>query len=70
MAEMRKLKAIIFEDNVDAVVRSLGDAGIVQFIDMREKIEDWKGVLVPHVVSTETLTKCSNLLSRGGPVRF
>ncbi len=64
MAEMRKLKVIIFEDDVDAVVRSLGQAGIAQFIDMREKLEDWKGVLVPHVVSVAALTKCSDLLSR------
>jgi len=61
---MRKLKVIIFEDDVDAVVRSLGEAGTVQFIDMREKLEEWKGVLVPHVVSTEALTKCSDLLSK------
>ena len=31
---------------------------------MREKPEDWKGVLSPQVVSTEALTKCSDLLSK------
>ena len=31
---------------------------------MREKLEDWKGVLIPQVVSTEALTKCSDLLSK------
>jgi len=45
-------------------VRSLDEAGIVQFIDMREKLEDWKGVLVSQVVSPEILTKCSDLLSK------
>ena len=59
---MRKLKVIVFEEYIDAVVRSLGQAGVVQFIDMREKLEDWKGVLVPHSVPTGTLAKCSNLL--------
>jgi vacuolar-type H+-ATPase subunit I/STV1 len=64
MTETRKLKGIILEDDVDAVVRSLGDAGIVQFIDMRGKLENWNGVLVPYAVSTEALTKCSDLLSK------
>ena len=60
----RKLKVIIFEDDVDVVVGSLGEADIVQFIEMQEKLEDWNGVLVPHVVSTEALTKCSDLISK------
>jgi len=64
MTETRKLKGIILEDDVDAVVRSLGDAGIVQFIDMRGKLENWNGVLVPYAVSTEAITKCSDLLSK------
>ncbi len=64
MTEMRKLKVIVLEDSIDTVVRSLGEAGIVQFADMREKLADWKGILVPHVVSTETSAKCSNLLNR------
>jgi V/A-type H+-transporting ATPase subunit I len=59
---MQKLKVITLEDDVDAVLRSLDEAGIVQFIDMREKLEDWKGVLVSQVVPPEVLTKCSDLL--------
>jgi len=61
---MRKLKVITLEDDVDAVVRSLDEAGIVQFIDMREKVEEWNGILASQVVSTEVLTKCSDLLSK------
>jgi len=64
MEEMRKLKVMVYEDYIDAVVRSLGQAGVVQFIDMREKPEEWKGFLVPHNASSETLAKCSGLLSR------
>jgi len=64
MTEMRKIAAIVFEDNIDAVIRSLGEAGIVQFVDMREKLEAWKGSLVPHTVPTDTLTKCSGILSK------
>ena len=64
MVEMQKLKVLVYEDYIDAVVRSLGHAGIVQFIDMREKPEDWEEVLVPHKGSNETIAKCSGLLSK------
>jgi len=64
MVEMQKLKVLVYEDYIDAVVRSLGHAGIVQFIDMREKPEDWEEVLVPHKGSNETIAKCSDLLSK------
>jgi V/A-type H+-transporting ATPase subunit I len=64
MIEMQKLKALVYEDYIDAVVRSLGHAGIVQFIDVREKPEDWEEVLVPHKESTKTMAKCSDLISR------
>jgi V/A-type H+-transporting ATPase subunit I len=64
MEEMRKLKVMVYEDYIDAVVRSLGQVGIVQFIDMREKFEEWKGVLVPYIGSIEINEKCSSLLSR------
>ena len=64
MAEIRKLKVIILEDDVDAVVESLGETGLVQFIRMPEKLEVTEGVVVSHVVQTEALTRCSNLLSK------
>jgi vacuolar-type H+-ATPase subunit I/STV1 len=64
MVEMRKLKVIVHEDYIDAVVRSLGQAAIVQFMDIREKPEDWEGVLVPYTASTEAIAKCSDLLSK------
>jgi len=64
MKEMQRLKALVYEDSIDAVVRSLGHAGIVQFIDMREKPEDWHETLVPHKESVEIVTKCSHLISK------
>ncbi|MCK4884791.1 hypothetical protein KAS24_01850, partial [Candidatus Bathyarchaeota archaeon] len=66
MVEVQKLKVLVHEDYIDAVVRSLGHASIVQFIDMRKKPEDWKGVLVPYTDSTETIAKYSDILSRIG----
>ncbi|PVX27116.1 MAG: hypothetical protein CW716_03940 [Candidatus Bathyarchaeum sp.] len=64
MIEMQKLKVLVYEEYIDAVVRSLGHAGIVQFIDIRTKPEEWKDVFVPYKSSIETETKCSGLLSR------
>ena len=64
MTEMRKLAVVVFEDDVDAVIRSLGEAGIVQFIDMREKLDEWKGTLTPHTVPTQIESRCSDALSR------
>jgi len=64
MIKMQKLKVIIYEDYIDAVIRSLGHAGIVQFIDMRQTPEEWKESLVPYQGSTETIAKCSELLSK------
>ena len=64
MDDMRKLKVIVLEEYIDAVVRSLGQAGLVQFIDMREKLDEWKGVLVSHTVPTGTLARCSALFSK------
>jgi V/A-type H+-transporting ATPase subunit I len=61
---MRKLAVVVFEDDVDAVIRSLGEAGIVQFIDMREKLDEWKGTLTPHTVPTQIESRCSDALSR------
>ncbi|UCE28520.1 MAG: hypothetical protein JSV85_04355 [Candidatus Bathyarchaeota archaeon] len=64
MPEIRKLKAIILETDVDAVVESLGEKGLVQFIHMPEKLEISKGVEVSRVVQTEALARCSDLLSK------
>ena len=64
MEEMRKLKVMVHEDYIDAVVQSLGHAGIVQLIDMREIPEDWEGFLVPYAASTEAIAKCSDFLSK------
>ena len=63
MIDMEKLKVLVYEDYIDAVVRSLGHAGIVQFIDILTKPEEWKDVFVPYKSSAETETKCSDIIS-------
>ena len=64
MTEIQKLKVLVHDDYIDAVVRSLGHASIVQFIDLREKPEKWKEDLVPYTDSTEIITQYSDLLLR------
>jgi len=59
---MRKLEVLVLEEYIDATLRFLGQAGVAQFIDMREKPEIWKDVLVPHEVPTNTLARCSDIL--------
>jgi len=61
---MHKLKAIVYEDDIDAVIRSLGEAGVAQIIDLREKLGEWQGVLSQYAGSAENAAKCSELLSR------
>lgn len=64
MTEMRKLKVLVFEEHVDAVLRFLGEAGVAQFIDMREQMAVWEGTLSPYEISTEVTGRSSTLLSR------
>ncbi|UCD97037.1 MAG: hypothetical protein JSV35_03010, partial [Candidatus Bathyarchaeota archaeon] len=64
MAEIRKLKAIILGDDVDAVVESLGEKGLVQFIHMPDSLEVDRGVTVSRIVQAEALATCSDLLSK------
>jgi len=61
---MRKLKAIVYEDDIDAVIRSLGEAGVAQIIDLREELGEWQGVLTQYAGSAENAAKCAELLSR------
>jgi V/A-type H+-transporting ATPase subunit I len=64
MSEMRKLKVLVVEDSIDAVIRSLGDVGVVQFVDMPENLEAWGGTLKPYEVSAEITNRITNIISR------
>ncbi|MBS7633776.1 hypothetical protein KEJ15_09250, partial [Candidatus Bathyarchaeota archaeon] len=61
---MRKLEALVLEDHIDAALRFLGNAGVVQFIDMEQRSEIWKSVLVPLETPIKTLNRCSDILSK------
>ncbi|NWG10985.1 hypothetical protein HXY33_04450 [Candidatus Bathyarchaeota archaeon] len=54
---MRKLRVVAFDEHINAIMQTLGESGLVELIDMREKLSDWEGVLTPYSVSTEAETK-------------
>lgn len=64
MVEMQKLNVLVYEEFIDVVIRSLGRAGIVQFIDMREKPEIMKDFLVPYKNSSNIDATISELISK------
>lgn len=64
MAQMGKLSVILLEDHVDAVIRSLGEVGAAQFVNMRERLYVGKVPLFPYEVPSAIESRCSDLLSR------
>lgn len=60
---MTKIKAMVYEPYLDEVLRSIGELGVVQFIDLRAKLDKWEGALKP-VEPTKTYHEYSNLHSR------
>lgn len=64
MTDMRKLKVLVFEEYIDAVLRFLGEAGVAQFIDIGEKLEAWRGALTSYEVSTEITNRITSIISR------
>lgn len=64
MVDIQKLKVLVLEDYIDATVRFLGHAKIVQFIDLKEKPEEWEDKLFPYTDSNKTNSRCSALLSK------
>lgn len=57
---MTKIRAMVYEPYVNDVLRSMGELGVVQFINMREKLDKWEGALSP-VEPTKTYHEFSNL---------
>jgi V/A-type H+-transporting ATPase subunit I len=64
MTEMRKLKVLVLEEHIDAVLRTLAEMGAVQLIDMPKRLESWEGTLLPYDVPTDVADRCSRLLTR------
>lgn len=60
---MTKIRAMVYEPYVDDVLRSMGELGVVQFTNMREKLDEWEGALKP-VEPTKTYHEYSSLHSR------
>ncbi|MBT8172427.1 hypothetical protein KJN74_06115 [Candidatus Bathyarchaeota archaeon] len=64
MVKMEKLNVLVYEEFIDAVVRSLGRAGIVQFIDMREKPETMKEIFVSYKNPSNTEARISEIFAK------
>ncbi|WGM89708.1 MAG: V-type ATPase 116kDa subunit family protein [Candidatus Bathyarchaeum tardum] len=64
MLEIQKMRVLVHEEYIDATLRFLGHAKIVQFIDLKENPEEWKDNLTPYTDSNENSSKCSELLSK------
>jgi V/A-type H+-transporting ATPase subunit I len=64
MIEMRKLKVLVLEENIDAVLRALAELSAVQLIDMNEKLDSWEGTLAPFDSQSDAIDQCSKLNSR------
>ncbi|XRO76090.1 V-type ATP synthase subunit I [Methanocaldococcus sp. 28A] len=64
---MKKLKAVILDEKIDNVVRSLHEAGIVELCDLSEKLEDveWK-TLLSQSSSADYVRNVTSLMIKAG----
>ena len=66
---MKKLKAVILDEKIDNVVRSLHEAGIVELCDLSEKLEnvEWKSLL-SQSSSADYVRNVTTLMIRAGRI--
>ena len=66
---MKKLKAVILDEKIDNVVRSLHEEGIVELCDLSEKLEDleWKTLLLPSS-SADYVRNVTTLMIKAGRI--
>ncbi|ADC70505.1 V-type ATPase 116 kDa subunit [Methanocaldococcus sp. FS406-22] len=66
---MKKLKAVILDEKIDNVVRSLHEEGIVELCDLSEKLEDleWKTLLSPSS-SADYVRNVTSLMIKAGRI--
>ena len=66
---MKKLKAVILDEKIDNVVRSLHEAGIVELCDLSEKLEnlEWKALLSPSS-SADYVRNVTSLMIKAGRI--
>ncbi|MFX0088514.1 MAG: V-type ATP synthase subunit I [Promethearchaeota archaeon] len=62
-AKMKKFNLIIAQGYADDVIRTLGELGVAHFVDVREKLEDYEG-LVEIVEPSDKYFRLSTLSSR------
>ena len=66
---MKKLKAVILDEKIDNVVRSLHEAGIVELCDLSEKLEnvEWKSLL-SQSSSADYVRNVTTLMIKAGRI--
>nr|WP_083771303.1 V-type ATP synthase subunit I [Methanocaldococcus vulcanius] len=66
---MKKLKAVILDEKIDSVVRSLHEEGIVEICDLSEKLEnvEWKTLLSPSP-SADYVRNVTSLMIKAGRI--
>lgn len=61
--EMRELRIVTLDEQVEGVIEKIGAMGTVHLADIKELIEEWEGLIEPSEVDS-FLVKVSDLLTR------
>ena len=64
MTDLRKLKILVIEEQIDAVLRTLVDTGTIQIVDITENLQAFEGTLERYDVPMDITNGCSNILSK------
>jgi V/A-type H+-transporting ATPase subunit I len=62
-AEMRELKIVALDDNVDGVIKRIEASGSVHLTDIKDFLDDWEGLIEPSKAD-EVLMETAELLAR------
>ena len=62
-AEMRELKIVALDDDVDGVIKRIEASGSVHLTDIKDFLDDWEGLIEPSKAD-EVLMETAELLAR------
>jgi len=62
-AEMRELRVVALEKDIDGIIERLDVLGNVHITDIKEFLDEWGGLIEPSKAE-ETIMKASELLTR------
>jgi V/A-type H+-transporting ATPase subunit I len=67
-AEMRELRIVALEKDIDGIVKQLDALGTVHITDIKEFLDEWEGLIEPSKAE-ETVMKAAELLTRVANLR-